>query len=631
MLFDYLRRLRSCRNATSMVDVDRSVGKTLLRFAWLCVIAASLPYHLWAEDARGSLMPLHEVKKGMTGYGLTVFDGRDIEKFDVEILGVLENIGPDHSLILAKVDSDLLRVSGVIAGMSGSPIYIGDRLIGALAYSWMFARSPVAGITPIEQMLGIERHARGSVTGSVVQATAGEVFDALASHDLQALRVIFDQILPPMRIASGGASPISIPLSMSQFDPGTLAKFGPWLEAANFLPVPMGSTSASGTANAMTRTALAPGDAVAAVLVDGAFSLAATGTVTHVNGDEIYAFGHPFLHMGSIDFPMAGADVVTVMPSLASSFKLSNMGEIVGALTQDRLPGVYGKLGQEARTVPLRFSLESAAGLRDYDLRVVDHPSLFPLILAMVADSIVANAQRGGGERTVMMEAAIHLEGREPIRISEGFTGTNARQAIPLYLAVVSGYLISNEFSDMKLDKVEIRLRHDDEPRVAKLVDARVETPENGRIRPGDTIRVRAQLKPFRGEAFYHTIEVPLPESLQPGPLYLFVGSGSALTRLEFTLVPPSPRSVSQVVNVVERLRPSTELRVSVYAPSEGAVVGGVYLPELPPTMHLVTIEEKGAIGGSPVKYHPVSHQAHSFDQVISGAHRIDLKVDPLF
>jgi hypothetical protein len=630
MFTDYLSWSRSCRNAAPVRYVDRGVGKRLLSFLFLCLIAASLSHDLRAEEPRPGLMPLGEVKKGMTGYGLSVFDGSDVERFDVEILGVLENIGPDHSLILARIDSELLRDSGVIAGMSGSPVYIDGRLIGALAYSWMFATSPIAGITPIEQMLGIERHARSSLAGPVIEATAGEIFDALASQDLQAMQAIFDQIVPAMAMNRGGATPISIPLSMAQFDPGTLARFGPWLEAANFLPVPMGS-SGGGAAGESTGRILAPGDAVAAVLVDGAFSLAATGTVTHVDGNELYGFGHPFLHMGAIDFPMASADVVTVMPSLASSFKLSNMGPIVGTLTQDRLPGVYGRLGQEAKTVPLKFSLDSAAGLRDYDLRVVDHPTLFPLILAMVADSIVANAQRGGGERTVMMEAVIHLKDREPIHISEGFTGSSARQAIPIYLAVVSGYLISNEFSDMKLDRIDVRLRHDDEPRVAKLVDARVETPENGRIRPGDTIRVRTQLKPFRGEAFHHTIEIPLPESLQPGPLYLFVGSGSALTRLEFMLVPPSPQSVSQVVKVVERLRPSTELRVSAYALSDGAVVGGVYLPELPPTMHLVTVEEKGAIGGSPVKYHPVSHNAHSFDQIISGAHRIDLKVDPLF
>ena len=582
-----------------------------------------------AESDHSGIMPLAEVQRGMTGYGLTVFEGREIERFDVEILGILENIAPDQSLILARVDSEVIRESGVIAGMSGSPIYIDGRVIGALAYSWTFSKAPIAGITPIEEMLGIESHSRtASPVGPIVKTSASDLFGALASNDIEAMTTIFEKMIPARSSFAGGATPLAIPLSTSMFESETIERFGSYLEAANFLPVPTGTTGGGTGASAPTRD-LAPGDAFSAVLVDGDFSLAATGTVTYVNGTDIYGFGHPFLHMGSINFPIAEAEVVTVLPSLASSFKLSNKGKIVGALTQDRQPGVYGKMGQVAEMVPLRFSLVSDSGEKHYDLRAVRHPALFPLILAMTADSIVTIGQKGGGERTVVMDAEIRLHGRDPIRLTEGWAGADAKQAIPMYLGIVSAYLISNEFDETELEGIDITLHHQDEPKIATILNASVENPVDGKFRPGDRVKVRTLLKPFRGEPFERTMEIDLPESLKAGPLFLFVGSGSVLTRLDFMLVPPSPRSLTQVIDVIERLRPSTNLGMSAYVPGEGVISGGVYLPELPATMHLVTVEEKSEIGGASVKYHPVRHVEEGTDYVIAGAHRIDLKIEP--
>lgn len=575
-------------------------------------------------------MPIDEIEKGMTGYGLTVFEGREIERFDVEILGVLENIAPDQSLILARVDSEVIRRSGVIAGMSGSPIYIDGKVIGALAYSWMFSREPIAGITPIDQMLDIERHSRHGSAGSLIEASAADVFNALASHDLEAMTTLFEQIIPARGSSAGGAAPLMVPMSLGMFERDTITRFTPYLEAANFLPVPTGRSSGGKVSEGTLSTgSLTPGDAFSAVLVDGDFSLAATGTVTHVDGPEIYGFGHPFLHMGAIRFPIAEADVVTVLPSLASSFKLTNTGRIIGALMQDRQPGVYGRLGEHADMIPLSYSLVSEAGAKQYDLRAVNHPTLFPLILAMTADSIVTIGQRGAGERTVVMDAEIRLAGRDPIRLSEGWAGAEARQAIPMYLAILSGYLISNQFDEAVVEGIDIRLEHGDDTRIAELVQATVETPADGKFRPGDVVSVRTRLRPYRGESFEKILSLKLPETLPAGPLHLFVGSGSALTMLDFMLVPPSPRNLDQVVDVIERLNPSTDLTLSAYVPNEGLISGGVYLPGLPPTMHLVTVEEKGQVADTPVKYHPVRRVSIPTDQVIAGAHRIDLKIDP--
>src|SRR5947207_4947133 len=283
----------------------------------------------------------------MKGYGLTVFEGTTLQKFDVEIIGVLNNIGPGQNLILAKVDAPEVRRSGVIAGMSGSPIFIDGKCVGALAYSWQFAKEPVAGITPIEEMLKIAEassRSAGAVVAATPRMSGAEMLKAIIDHKTPDA---FDTMLGSLAGATpastmSGAKPIATPLSMSSFAPDTIGRFGKYLDAMGFVAVPRGATSSSTTTTPAASKHFAPGDAVGAVLLRGDFNLAATGTVTYVDGDRVYAFGHPFLDMGEVKFPMAKSEIVGVLPSLATSFKFANSGAIVGAFKQDRSSGIMG-------------------------------------------------------------------------------------------------------------------------------------------------------------------------------------------------------------------------------------------------------------------------------------------------
>ncbi|MBW3565995.1 MAG: hypothetical protein KY459_14885 [Acidobacteria bacterium] len=572
-------------------------------------------------------MSIDEVRKGMKGYGLTVFEGSDIERFDVEITGILRNIGPGRNVILASVDSEVTDKSGVIAGMSGSPIYIDGKLIGALAYSWMFSSAPIAGITPIDEMIAIEEHAQGAGARLSPWANSKEILSALASGEVAQLQSIFDRMIPAIESPWAGGAPIATPLNVSSFSGATVDRFSSVFRSGGFLPVPTGSAS-SGTTAGATDDRLEPGDPLAAVLIEGDFSIAATGTVTAVDGNRVYGFGHPFLHMGDIDFPMAQSEIVTVMPSLASSFKLSNTGNVIGSLSQDRYAGVYGTIGETSDLIPVNFRIQSPAGDRDFAVRAVRQPQLFPVLLAMTADNILTSAQQGSGEQSVFMDSVFHVSGREPIRIREGWAGMTARQGIPLYLAVVSGYLLSNEFQNVEIEGIDVTLHHDTTPRMTRIVEASIETPPDGAINPGDVVRLRALLKPYRGEARLETFEIDIPESTVPGPAYLFIGSGSALTRLDFSLVPPDPRSLEQVVRVLERLEPSTDLSIRLYTPAAGLVSSGAYLPNLPPSMQAVTVSERSGTPGALVQYHPARQFVRSFDEVLIGAHRIDLKIE---
>lgn len=588
-----------------------------------------------AAFAADTTMPLSQIQKGMKGYGVTVFEGNKLERFDVEILGVLSNIGPGQNLILAQVDSPVVRRTGVLAGMSGSPVYIDGKVIGALAYAWQFAKEPVAGITPIDEMLkigradGIGRNAT-AIADAAPRISATDMLKAVSDRKLDA---VFDKIVSGVgeRQASmvGGAKRIALPLSLSSFAPETISRFSPYLDSMGFVPVPSGASSGSSTNGKSADQHFAPGDAIGAVLLNGDFTVAATGTVTYVDGDKVYAFGHPFLDMGEIRFPMAKSEIVTVLPSLASSFKFSNTGEVVGTLKQDRGTGIMGVVGEKAEMIPVELTMDGSGVSKKYNVNVVRNPHLSPLILAMAADTVIASAQRAAGERTVIMESEIKVKGMEPIRLREGWTGQQARQAAPAYLAVVSGYLISNEFRDAEIESVKVHLSHDDNLKVAKLVEASLVTPAKGYVTPGDTVKVRTVLKPFRGEPFVETFDVKVPDDQTPGAAYLLVGSGSVMNAIDFTLVPPDPRTLEQVMAVLQRLRPATDLSVALYSSGEGAVTAGVYLPSLPPSMSAVVSADSTNQPQAPVKYQPSGQQARSLGYIVDGALKIDLDVRP--
>jgi hypothetical protein len=599
------------------------------KFTLLVALALTAASTLSAAEK----MPLSQIQKGMKGYGLTVFEGTAVEKFDVEILGVLNNIGPDQNLILAKVDHPVVARAGVIAGMSGSPIFIDGKVIGALAYAWQFAKEPVAGITPIDEMLRISARlspAGASPAGATPRMTAIEMLSAFAkAKPEEAFTKLIESSAVPVSSLTG-AKRIAMPMSMGSFSADTIQRFSPQLEQLGFVAVPSGSTSASTTtAKHNAKSTFAPGDPIGAVLLSGDFNVAASGTVTYVDGDHVYAFGHPFLDMGEINFPMATSEVVTVLPSVASSFKFSNTGDVIGVLRQDRSAGIMGVVGDKPVMIPVDITLTGTGAPQTFHLNAVRHSTLTPLMLAMVADSVVSNAQRAAGERTVLMESEIKVKGMEPIKLREGWAGQQARQSIPQYLAVISGYLMSNEFRATEIESVKINLRHDDELRIAKLMEASLVTPPKGRISAGDTVQVRTVLKPFRGEAFVETFDVRIPDDQPAGSAYLLVGSGSVMNAIDFSLVPPDPRTLEQVVSVLGRLRPATDLTVGLYSTGEGAVTSGVYLPNLPPSMRAVVSADTSNGAQAQVKYHPAGQTAKALGYIVDGALKIDVDVEP--
>lgn len=602
-----------------------SVKKHLVTF----FLVAVLPVSTYA--AADPIMPLDQVRKGMQGYGLTVFEGNRVERFDVEIFGVLRNIGPGQNLILAHVDSKVIKDTGVIAGMSGSPVYVDGKVIGALAYSWQFSRDSVAGITPIEDMLRIDSHQGGGHAGASPISTADFVsFLSSASPTSAFIKLTQDWPQRGSRAVAGAALPIATPISIAGIRGDTAERFGAVFSQAGFLLVPTGTSSGSSGTDAVETPAFVPGDAISAVLVDGDFSLAATGTVTHVRGDNVYGFGHPFLDMGTVAFPMAKADVVGVLPSLAQSFKFSNTGTVVGTFVQDRSAGILGRTGDSADMVPVKLTLRGSRGVEEFNLRIVNHSTLMPLLMAMCTDSVISGAQKASGERTILMNLDAKFSDGRAFSIREGWSGAQARGMIPQYLAVLLSYLTGNPFDAASVSSLDIDLKHTDELQTAEVVDATLIAQDaDGRIRPGSLVRVRATVRPWRGESYKVELPLQIPADASPGSGYVIVGSGTLDNQLRFGLVPPDPRNLDDLIDLVSQLRPSTEISARMLLPLDGRVTGGAYHPALPPSMAALIDDDASHSGAARVRLAPGRQVSRDLEQVVSGVTRIDFRIEP--
>ena len=349
----------------------------------------------------------------MRGYGLSdLGDGQGIQRFDVEILGLLRRYAPRQDLILARISGAGLEHRGVIAGMSGSPIYVDGKLIGALAYGWPFSKDPICGITPIQSMLDIRQAPAappvpiGGSSGSAV--STAELLSAFASHSF---RDQFDRLLAPLR-APGNESLAALPLPVSfSGSTSTGSLFSRLTEAAGWMTAPAGAGAPS--ASAAPPSPLKPGSAVSTVLLSGDMVLAANGTVTWVEGDSVLAFGHPFLSMGPVQMPMAESEVLTILPSLYRSFKFSGSGAVLGAVTQDRSTGILGTFGSRATMVPVTVRIASEdLPTQTFRFEAVHNSMLTPILTAIAIDNVLTTLEKRTGERTLVWKSSIKTPGR---------------------------------------------------------------------------------------------------------------------------------------------------------------------------------------------------------------------------
>ena len=557
-----------------------------------------------------------ELTVGQRGYGLSVFAGREPERFEAEVVGVIRNLAPGTSFIIARLTGHGLEESGVIAGMSGSPVYFDGRLAGAVAFSWPFAREAIAGVTPIEAMHRIPADAP-SVANPALPSPLPRATTAppVSLADLAGGRIpadLIDRELARFRpdLAFGAHSGLA--WTAAGFAPTVESRMARWL----------GPLVPSGEAADGPVPALVAGGAVAAVLVDGDFRLAALATVTDVEGDAVYAFGHPFLGLGPVRVPMAASEVLTVFSSQQSSFKIGNVGPVLGAFEQDRQAGLRGRLGAAAPTIPLHLVIHGAE-TREYTMRLAPLPTIAPTLTALSILSSLNTASYANGGYGLDVAARFQLAGRGELRVAQSFDGDAAGVNAASYLLAIIGFLFQNDLAEVDVTSMEVELTQTPAPRTATLVGAHA---ERSTVHPGDRVALNLDFTAWRGDPFRRRIEVDLPADLPSGRYYLFVGDGAGIDAARLAVEPSEPVNLGQALDLLRSLHSRRELVVLGMLARPGLAVAGTVLPNLPGSVR--SIWGAAASGSAtPLRLAVAQQQAMGGDVPIDGVVRIDLRV----
>jgi len=567
-------------------------------------------------------LPFDQVRPGMRGVGRTVFQGTTISEFQVEILGTLPNIGPDQNLILARLAGGPLAEMGVLSGMSGSPVFVEGKLIGAVAYSWGFSKEPIAGITPIHEMLAIAQSRsapRPERTGSV-DWTAGAL-DRLTSAT--ALAEFFRRELGARLARPAGALRSTLPIAVAGLGAEGFGRVASELTATGFLPLQAGGSSAA----AQGAARLEAGSPVGVQLVRGDIEFTATGTVTWVEGDQVLAFGHPLFGLGAVDLPLTGATVQALLPSIQQSSRIASPSGEVGALRQDRSSGVLGSLRARPRMIPVRLELAHGGTVdRVYSFDIADDPLLSPLLLYVSLSGIVAGRERAIGTATVRIGdgSVIKLGRGADVELDNVFSGPGATDygsGVPAYVLYL---LMNNAWSRPEIAGINLRLDHEIEPRTAQI---RRVSLDRYRARAGDVVQAVVVVAPYRGRDLVLAHAIPIPKETPPGPLVLQVAGASAAIRAESRQEPVIPHDLEQLVRLINQLRRNDRIFIAATREDPGALLGGSRLPNLPPSIAHVLSHPRQRGDFLPVPRRSVLEESITTPYAVEGAATIELEV----
>ena len=608
-------------------------------------VAIALAVFCWIPlPAATTLMPVEEIKVGMVGIGRTVFEGSDLQEFKAHILGVLHNVtGPHRDLILARLEGGPLAKTGVAAGMSGSPVYIDGRLIGAVSYSiGAFPTEAIAGITPIGEMKDATQMARRTptqqariqlpITREGLTAALSATYARLAPFANRPA----DIQVTGMAAATGaqlGAMlrPISTPLVMSGFEPGAADMLAAAFGAAGFTPVIGGAVGGQGGAELKSLTGpLREGDAIGVSLVGGDLEMGATGTITHIDGDRVYAFGHPFFNLGPSQFPMTRAYVYAMLPSLMSSFKISSMGEVIGTMQQDRATAIAGTLGKGPAVIPMSVTLQSTrddgSATRSFAFTVANDQVFTPLLTYVALANTLSAYERQFGAATFSVKSRAQIKGHGDLTVEDVFTGDSATLGAAMAVAGPITMLLGNDREPITVNGLDVSIEASESSRTVTI--ERVWLDEV-RPRAGRTVPLKVLTRSYRGEEKVSTVQIEIPANVS-GSLSLLVTDGRQLNAMEQRDLRRSlqPQSVAQMIRVLNDTRRNNRIYIRLLNGRPGAVVNGEALTALPPSV--LSVLEADSNGGSytPIRSAAVGEWELTMDSAVTGSRLLAIDVE---
>ena len=527
-------------------------------------------------------IPVDQIHAGMRGVAYTVFEGIKPESMDLEVLGVLRNVnGPKGDMILVRLHGTKVEYTGVVAGMSGSPVYFDGKLAGALAFRiGEFSKEPIAGVTPIADMLEINALDRtpaeeAAAVKPAITAAAGKTSGPGEPTSISNL-----DPANPVQNFSNYLKPIEAPLVFNGFSEDAVRAFAPQFASAGIVPV-MGAGSVS---NAKQPEPLVAGSAVSAILVRGDMDIAATCTVTYIDPERLLACGHPLLQFGSVDLPMNKAEVLATLPSPLNAFKIVNTTEEAGVFVQDRHTGIMGVFNKQPEMIPVALSIHSSTGTKEFHYEVLNNPRLSPVAIMATVYNALHGVNEYGEEITYRLNGSMEVKGFPAVALKNMFVplenGQPAAMSAAQSLGERFGRIYDNPYNAPAVKSLKLDFELVRERRWARLESARTDVSE---ARPGDEIIVETVMAPYRGERVVRQIPVKIPTSASKGTLRILVSDGDTLDRMGHTN-PAFGRKLdlASTIALLNKEHANNRLYVSLLEADPEARVADKVMPTLP-------------------------------------------------
>ena len=533
-------------------------------------------------------MDTDEIKSGMKGYGRTVFSGKQIESFDIEVLGVLKNWEARNDMILIKMSGGPLEKTGIIAGMSGSPVYINDKLVGAVSHGWSYSKDAIAGVTPIKAMmdvLEIDLRNRNSshTTNDNVWSTSlkrqdPDIVARLESYGLLHEDEMFENTNSRQPFILD-LVPIQTPLIVSGFDHQSLTRLSPLFGKIGRFSL---HSSSGEDGEPADLTNFMPGSAVAVEIIRGDLSASAIGTVTYRDGNDILAFGHPIIQIGNTDLPMATAEVHTILASQDTSTKMASPGKIIGRITQDRRSAIAGKIGEYTRMIPCQAEIRGSLNVT-YNFEVVHDRILTPLLMQMAIENALLATEKTVGDKSMSLELNIGITGREePVRIENEYFDSGSSW-FPIYNVIEPiAMLLNNEFKTAEIESIKLVANISEQNNIASIDNIRV---SNKWVSPGEEVLLDIRLRPYTRDYTSIPVKIKIPDDVAPGSsIQVIVCDAMNSKMLEMATAPGhfSPSSFEQLIDHFEDGERNDNIIVKIRLNRKGLTYMGEDFPSLP-------------------------------------------------
>jgi hypothetical protein len=580
-------------------------------------------------DDTPAIFPLSQVQPGMKGVAYTIFAGDEIEKVDLVVLGVLHNaLGPKQDIILVQLLGEKAEHTGVVAGMSGSPVYFDGKLAGALSLKLgTFTKEAIGGVTPIENMLDVQ-NAPEPAANATPQSSAASIQPANIENTFSAARIPLPENFARQTSAGAGQFlvPIETPLITTGLYPETIALFSKQLSAWGM------SMMAGGTAAPSPEDAqLKPGDMVGVELIRGDLSISPGCTVTTVDHGKILACGHPIFSFGNVSMPLSRAHVVTTLASSMASTKIISTGGTIGTLTQDRVTAIGGRLGDGPPMIPVDVTLVTGAEQKQFHFEIIESPQLTPLLVALATyNGIISNTAYGEGS-TLQLDGEIAIKGHTTVTLKDLFPPTDNPVPGGFFVATdvqsTFGQIYSNPYEIPHITAIHLRVTALPERRAATIDDAWVEANE---VRPGQTVNVKVQLRPYRGAAFVQEFPITIPMQAARGTLQLVVSDAETVNRTVQSLAASSQGQLpglEELLKLMNRAHQNDRLYATLLQPTPTLMVEDKVMPNAPASA-INVLDQRQSPGGARLLYQSTAGEwSVEMHQVISGERTLTITV----